>query len=63
MDTVRWVIGAMLIAVGLPLFFLARYLEAPEDKKKESARVLKLVSIIWMSVGLILYLVNVLTHV
>jgi len=64
MDTnslIKWVIGAVLIAVGLPLYYLARYLEAPEDTKKRKARNLKGIAIIWMSVGVILYLVALIT--
>ena len=63
MDTVRWITGAVLIAVGVPLFFLARYFEAPENKKQQRARMLKLIGIVWMAVGVLLYLVNLLTHV
>jgi hypothetical protein len=29
-----WAIGAVLIAVGLPLFYVGRYLSAPENEKK-----------------------------
>jgi heme/copper-type cytochrome/quinol oxidase subunit 2 len=57
MDTYRWVIGAVMIAIGLPLYFLARYLEASEDTKKRRVRDLKLIAIIWMAVGVIIYLV------
>ncbi len=50
-NTIRWVVGAVLIALGVPLFFLARYLEAPEVSRKKSERALKVVAIIWMLVG------------
>ena len=53
MDTNRliiWVIGAVLIAIGLPLYYLARYLEASEDRKKQRVRDLKGIAILWMSV-------------
>ena len=55
-DTIRLVIGAVLIAIGVPLFTLARYLLAPEEKKKRIARGLKFIAIVWMSIGVILYL-------
>jgi hypothetical protein len=57
MDTYRWVIGAVMIAIGLPLYFLARYLEASEDAKKRRVRDLKLIAIMWMAVGVVIYLV------
>ena len=51
-----WILGEVLIAVGVPLFFLARYLQAPEDKKQRNARALKIIAIIWMAAGVIIYL-------
>jgi len=65
MDTNRliiWVIGAVLIAIGLPLYYLARYFEASEDKKKRRARDLKGIAILWMSAGVIIYLVVLITR-
>ncbi len=65
MDTssaIRIVIGAMLIAIGLPLFALTRYLSATEDKKQQMARRIKIIAITWMSVGVILYLVVLFTN-
>ena len=65
MDTssaIRIVIGAVLIAIGLPLFALARYFLAPEDKKNQMARGMKVIAIIWVSVGLLLYLVVLVTN-
>ena len=65
MDTssaIRIVIGAVLIAIGLPLFALARYFLAPEDKKNQMARGMKVSAIIWVSVGLLLYLVVLVTN-
>jgi hypothetical protein len=38
--------GVVMIGVGLPLFYVARYLSAPEDKKKLRARDLKTIGII-----------------
>ena len=65
MDTssaIRIVIGAVLIAIGLPLFALARYFSAPEDKKNQMARVMKIIAITWVSAGILLYLVVLITH-
>ena len=62
-DLIRLVIGAVLIAIGVPLFSLARYLLAPEEKKKRIARGLKVIAIIWMSIGVILYLAVLFTHI
>jgi len=59
MDTnslIMWAIGAVMIAVGLPLFFVADYFMAPEDKKKEKARNLQVVAIVWVAAGLVIYL-------
>jgi uncharacterized membrane protein YidH (DUF202 family) len=65
MDTssaIRTIIGAMLIAIGLPLFALARYFSAPEDKKNQMARGMKIIAITWVSVGVLLYLVVLITQ-
>jgi hypothetical protein len=62
-DTIRLVSGAVLIAVGVPIFNLARYLLAPKESKKRIAQGLKVIGIVWMSVGVILYLVVLLTHI
>ena len=65
MDTssaIRIVIGAVLIAIGLPLFALARYFSASEAKKNQRARDMKVIAITWVSVGVLLYLVVLLTH-
>jgi hypothetical protein len=48
--------GVVMIAIGLPLFYVARYLLAPEDKKKQKARDVKVIGIIWMIVGVMIYL-------
>jgi predicted nucleic acid-binding Zn ribbon protein len=58
MDTASLIfmaIGAVMIAVGVPLFAVGRYLLAPEDKKKQRARGIKVVGIIWMAVGVLIY--------
>ena len=60
-DTIRLVIGAVLIAIGVPLFYLTRYLLASEENKKRMARGLKVIAIVWISIGVILYLAVVLT--
>jgi uncharacterized membrane-anchored protein len=59
MDTsslVVWLMGEVLIAVGLPLFYIARYFSAPEDKKKQKARDLKIIAVVWMAVGVLIYI-------
>ena len=59
MDTTRlilWLMGVVMIAIGLPLFYVARYFSAPEDKKKQKARDVKVIGIIWMVVGVMIYL-------
>jgi hypothetical protein len=62
-DAIRILIGAVLIAIGIPLFQLARYLLAPEETKKRIAQGLKVIGVAWVVVGLILYLVVLLTNV
>ena len=59
MDTgslIIFAIGALLIAVGVPLFFIGRCLSAPEDKKKQKARGIKIIGIFWMAVGVLIYI-------
>jgi hypothetical protein len=48
--------GAVLIAVGVPVFYLGLYFAAPEDKKRRRAQSLSVIGVVWMIVGLILYL-------
>ena len=65
MDTssaIRIVIGAVLIAIGLPLFALARYFSAPANEKNQMVRAIKIIAITWMSVGVLLYLVVLITN-
>lgn len=60
MDTssaIRIVIGAVLIAIGLPLYALARYFLAPENKKNKMAQGMKVIALTWVSVGVLLYIV------
>lgn len=51
--------GVPLIAIGLPLFALARYLLAPEDKKNQIARGIKIIAIVYVAVGLMIYLLAI----
>ena len=60
-NTIHLVLGAVLIAIGVPLFSLARYLLASEENKKRIARGLKVIALIWMSMGVILYLAGLFT--
>ena len=60
MDTTRliiWLMGVVLIAVGLPLYYLGRYFSAPDSEKKQKAREIKEIAIIWMAVGAAIYIV------
>jgi uncharacterized membrane-anchored protein len=64
MDTssaIRIAVGAVLIAIGLPLYALARYFSAPEDKKNQMAKAMKVIAITWVAVGVLLYLVVLIT--
>ena len=45
-DTIRWIVGAVLIAIGVPFFYLGNYLSAPEDRKKQKAAEIKLLGLI-----------------
>ncbi len=59
MDVARlviWSMGAMMIAVGVPLYFLANYFSAPESEKQKKIRDLKIVAIVWMAVGVLIYI-------
>jgi heme/copper-type cytochrome/quinol oxidase subunit 2 len=51
-----WLMGVVLIAIGLPLFYLGRYFRAPEDEKKQKARDVQIIAIIWMAAGVLIYL-------
>lgn len=65
MDTIsmiRIVIGAMLIAIGLPLLALARYFSVPEQKKNQMIRSIKTIAITWILVGVLLYIVVIITN-
>ena len=48
-------IGAVMIAIGAPLLYIGRYLLAPEDKKKQKARSIKVIGIVWMAAGVLIY--------
>lgn len=59
MDTTRlilWSMGVVMIAIGLPLFYVGRYFRAPEDEKKQKARDVQVIGIIWMAAGVMIYL-------
>jgi len=59
MDVTRlivWAMGAVMIAVGVPLYFLGRYYSAPEEEKKKKARDIKIVAIVWMAAGVLIYI-------
>ncbi len=59
MDVTRlifWTMGVVLIAIGVPLFYLGKYFSAPEDEKKRKARDIKIIAIVWMAVGVLIYL-------
>jgi hypothetical protein len=55
-ELIRWIIGAALIAVGLPLFYVGRYLSAPSDEKEQKARDIKIIAIVWMAAGFLIYI-------
>jgi hypothetical protein len=61
-NTIRIVIGATLIAIGIPFFALARYFSAPENKKNQMVLRIKVIAITWISVGVLLYLVVLITN-
>jgi hypothetical protein len=61
MDTSRlvmWAMGVVLIGIGVPLFYLARYLLAPESDKMRIAKGIRAIAIVWMAVGLLIYVVD-----
>jgi hypothetical protein len=47
--------GVVMIGIGLPLFYLGRYFRAPEDEKKQKARDVQVIAIIWMAAGVLIY--------
>jgi heme/copper-type cytochrome/quinol oxidase subunit 2 len=55
-EMVMWLMGVVLIAIGLPLFYLGRYFRAPEDEKKQKAGYLQVIAIIWMAAGVLIYI-------
>ena len=57
---VLWAMGVVLISVGVPLFYFARYLLAPESAKVRRAKALKAIGIVWMSAGVLIYVVDLL---
>jgi heme/copper-type cytochrome/quinol oxidase subunit 2 len=59
---VVWLMGVVLIAIGLPLFYLGRYFRAPEDEKKQKAGYLQVIGIIWMAAGVLVYIAVLLSR-
>ena len=55
-NLVMWVMGVVLIGIGVPLFFIGRYLSAPEDKKRQIAQGIKVIAIIWIAIGILIYI-------
>jgi len=55
-NTIYWLIGMVMISIGISLFYVARYLLAPEDKKKQKAQDMKYVGIVWIVIGAMIYL-------
>ena len=58
MDTsslVLWAMGVVLIGNGLPVVYIARYFLAPEDQKAHRARALLGIGILWLIVGVGIY--------
>lgn len=53
---VTLLMGEVVIAIGVPLFCIARYFSAPDEKKKRRAHSIKIVAIVWMAVGVLIYL-------
>jgi len=51
-----WTMGVVMIAIGLPLFYIGRYFRASEDEKKQKARDVQIIAIVWMAVGVIIYI-------
>jgi ACR3 family arsenite efflux pump ArsB len=61
-SAIRIIIGAVLISIGLPLFALARYFSAPENKKNQAVRDIKIIAVTWVLAGVLLYLVVLITN-
>jgi heme/copper-type cytochrome/quinol oxidase subunit 2 len=59
---VMWSMGVVLIAIGLPLFYLGRYFRAPEDEKKQKAGYLQVIGVIWMAAGVLIYIAVLLSR-
>jgi formate hydrogenlyase subunit 3/multisubunit Na+/H+ antiporter MnhD subunit len=59
MDTTKliiWLMGVVMISIGLPLFYLGRYFRAPADEKKQKARDVQIIAIMWMAAGVVIYI-------
>jgi heme/copper-type cytochrome/quinol oxidase subunit 2 len=53
---ILWTMGLVMIAIGLPLFYVGRYFRAPENEKQRKARDVQVIAIIWMVAGVLIYL-------
>jgi hypothetical protein len=58
-----WAMGVVLVAVGVPLFYIAKYLLAAESDKVTRAKAIKTIAIVWMAVGVLIYVVDLLIPV
>ena len=55
-ESIRWIVGAVLVVVGVPVFYIGNYLSAAEGKKKQKAGEVKYLGLIWIAAGALLYL-------
>ncbi|HJX03337.1 MAG TPA: hypothetical protein VJ488_02130 [Dehalococcoidia bacterium] len=53
---IYWLMGVVMVSIGISLFYIARYLLVPEDKKKQIAGYIKYIGIIWIVIGAIIFL-------
>jgi heme/copper-type cytochrome/quinol oxidase subunit 2 len=61
-ELIKWLMGVVMIAIGVPLFFLGMYFRAPENEKKQKAGYLQVIGIIWMAGGVLIYIVVLLSR-
>ena len=53
---VMWLMGEVLIAIGVPVFAMALYLLAPEERKRKILRGVLVIGIVWMAAGVLVYI-------
>ena len=53
---VMWLMGEVLIAIGVPVFAMALYLLAPEERKRRILRGVLVIAIVWMAAGVLVYI-------